>query len=170
MHNNYAYKILEYSEQNIVRLEDIKNYMRISGDNDDNLIIFFINSSIQTAENFMKISLTKKVIEVQVDNSSDIRLPFVPVLEIMSVEVNNKKLDADEFILNKDILTLKNHVGCEKLKIIYSTGHQDPINIPMPVIQGIMSHIANMYDMRGVDLGSIDNILSFYKPYRRMII
>ena len=170
MHKNYSYKILEQTRQNILTLEDVKNYSRISADNDDNLLVLYINSAIQIAENFIKIALVRKVIEVGSDNAMEIKLPFVPVAEILRVEADGEEVGLDNIIVKDEILTLKQYVECKRLKVTYSAGNDDIRSIPAPIVQGLMQHISNMYDARGGGAVSTDGVLELYQPYRRMII
>jgi hypothetical protein len=170
MHKNYSYKIIEQSKQNILTLEDIKNYTRISVDNDDNLLNSIANAAIQIAENFIKISLLRKVIEVESDNAMNVRLPFVPVVDIIKVDADGDEIDTNNITVNEEILTFTKYVECKQLKITYVAGYDDPSLVPAPIVQGIMQHISSMYDARGVGVGSLDGVLALYMPYRRMVI
>ena len=118
--HNYKYKILESSEQNILTLDDVKNYTRISTNNDDKLLTSMVNSAISMAENFIKISLVKKTIEVEVSDSSNIRLPFMPVMEIVRVTANDEEVASEDVEIEGDVLNLSKHIECKKLKVIYS--------------------------------------------------
>ena len=170
MQQKYSYKIIARSKQNILTLEDVKNYSRISADNDDNLLESMIDSAIQIAENFIKVSLVQKVIEVVSDNVMNLALPFVPVAGIIKVEADGKEIDLANVNLNREVLTFAKYVECKKLKITYSAGNDDPLLVPAPIVQGIMQHISNMYDARGSGAVSMDGVLELYAPYRRMIV
>jgi len=166
----YSYKILEQSKQHILTLEDVKNYTRISTDNDNDLLESMMNSAVQIAENFIKISLVKKVIEVESGNLMNIRLPFVPVIEITRVTADEIDINLGDIKVDREILSLSKHVECKKLKIIYVAGHDDVSLVPAPIIQGIMLHISSMYDARGVGTVSLDSIFTLYQPYRKMVL
>ena len=129
-----------------------------------------INSAIQIAENFMKIALVRKVIEVESDNTMNMRLPFLPIVEVVKVEADGNEIDLADIVINSENLTLTKYVECKKLKVRYVAGYDDPLLIPAPVAQGIMQHISNMYDARGVGAVPIDDVLALYQPYRRMSI
>lgn len=168
--HNYKYKILETSEQNILSIEDVKKYARISNDNDDKLLLAMINTAILMAENFIKISLVKKTIEIEASNATNIRLPFIPVVEIIKVIADGEEVDLSDIRIDSDILTLSKHLECKLLNVIYIAGHDDPSLVPAPITQGIMLHVASMYDMRGGDASLGDHILAIYRPYRKIVI
>ena len=170
MHKNYSYKIIEQSKQNILTLEDVKNYTRISVDNDDKLLETIINSAIQIAENFIKISLIRKVVEVTTDNAMKVMLPLVPIAKIIKIEADNEEIALEDITINGETLRLAKYVECKKLKVTYTAGYEDPMLIPAPIVQGIMQHISNMYDSRGASAVPMDGVLELYAPYRRMSI
>ena len=170
MHNHYSYKILEQSRQNILTLEDVKNYTRISTDNDDNLLESMMNSAIQIAENFIKTSLVRKSVEVELDNSINIRLPFTPVIEITRIIADEIEVNPGDVKLDGEILTLPKYVECKRLKITYVAGYDDATLVPAPIIQGIMLHISSMYDTRGTGAVPLDNVFALYQTYRKMVL
>lgn len=168
MHNHYSYKILEQSRQNIITLENVKNYTRISGNNDDILLESMINSAIQIAENFIKISLVKKQVALEVDNMLNVKLPLTPVIRIITITVDDVAINLSNFLMDRETLILPKYVEGKKLKIIYEGGYPDASLVPAPIIEGILLHIANMYDARGGGSLQLDGIFALYQPYRKM--
>jgi len=166
----YSYKILEQSRQNILTLADVKNYIRISTDNDDNLLGSMMNAAIQVAENFMKISLVKKVIEVESENAMNIKLPYAPVIEITHVIVDETEVNLDDIKVYRDVLSFSKYLKCTKLKITYLAGYPDASLVPVSILQGIMLHVSSMYDSRGGGAVYLGEIFALYQPYRRIEI
>lgn len=169
MESHYSYKILGRSGQELINIEDIKKYLRISNSEDDNILTLMIESAIQYAENFMKISLVNKDIEVNVTNSNKAYLPFTPVAKITSIIIEDEEANIEDAFIEGNFLIMP-HISCTKLKLQYIAGYEDIESIPAPIIQGIMVHIASMYDGRGEDLVPHINVLQMYQPYRKIKI
>lgn len=169
MHNNYSYTILEQSEQDIIDLRDVKNYVRVTTDYDDDILALMLNSAIQIAENFTNITFIEKEVEVEISNSSSLRLPFTPVKEITQILADEEEISADQAHIQGNILTLTNHTP-SKLKIKYTAGYEDTDLIPSPIIQGILLHVAGMYDAKGTDMMPDPLVLQMYQLYRKISI
>lgn len=169
MPNNYSYTILEQLEQEIIDLKEVKNYIRITNDNDDELLRSMINSAIQIAENFTNLTLMNKVVEVQISDANILHLPFTPIKEITNIIIDEKEISLDQAYIKDNIITLTNHKAT-KLKVNYTAGYEDKDKIPAPIIQGIMLHVASMYDARGTDMMPNASVLQMYQLYRRISI
>jgi uncharacterized phiE125 gp8 family phage protein len=173
---NNRYEITKTYEQNFINIIDIKNYLKITIDEDDNLIEQFINSAIESCENYCSLSLFAKNINYIIDGfrSDRIYLPVLPLREILSIKTS---LDKEEMIdcdaLNKNsregIIYFTKNFYFKKLEIIYVAGFQDKTNIPRSFIQGIMMHVGQMYDS-GTYKTISEDLQKLYQPYRKVKI
>lgn len=169
MHHN-SYKIIESRPQEIVSLEMVKNYVRIAHDNDDAMLNDMIEASISYAENFIKSSLTIKIIETVSYNCKVILLPIFPVVKILEVKADDKVIDDQGFSLAKHSVILNEAYKIQKSVVIYIAGFEKPSQIPTSIKQGILIHVSQMYDNRGNPAAFSDSINDIYKPYRRMVV
>ena len=170
MKAKYSYKILDQKPQKIFTLEEIKNYIRITGDNDDDLLKEMLDSAIETAENFIKYSITEKIVEVTSYNINYVNLPLVPVIKIMEVKADGNVLSGEYTKISQDRLEIISGTIYKELIVTYLSGYVDYHKIPAGIKQAIMLHTAQIYDNRG-NINIFGNqIYEIYKPYRKMVI
>ncbi len=170
MQYNSSYKILESKPQEIISLESVKNYMRIMHDNDDSLILDIIESAISATEDFIKYSLTQKIVEAITYNCKVIVLPILPVFKILEVKADDKIVQEGDFSLGKNSVILDKFPKIQKLVVSYIAGYEIPTKIPASIKQGIFIHISSIYDNRGNPDSFNDRIFDIYKPYRKMMV
>jgi hypothetical protein len=170
MYQNYSYRILKQEDQNIFDLNQIKNYIRISIDYDDNMLLSMLDGVIQIAENFIKLSLVNRVIEVIASESNGVMLPFVPMIRILDVKRDDNPIQLDDLDIKNHEIKIRNKTKYKSLKVSYLAGYEDPSLIPSPIKQGILLHLASMYDSRGTTYVCPESVLSIYKSYRKMVI
>ncbi|MEY3197365.1 MAG: hypothetical protein RLZZ59_736 [Pseudomonadota bacterium] len=171
MYKNYSYSILNQEAQAIFGLNQIKKYLRVSDDDDDDQIIMdMLESCIQVAENFTKISLINRSIEVAVLDSDYIKLPKLPFLRFVDIRGNGETIlqDAVELFGNK--LSVKEGIIYDELKVSYLSGYADSRLVPSPLKQAILIHLSNIYDARGGSLVCPESSLAIYSTYRKMEI
>ncbi len=167
MKEKNIYKILDREEQNILAVDDIKNYARISIDDDDLLIKEMIEAAIIAAENFMRTALVKQTVEVTGHNTNSLLLPIMPLIKILEVKCGDKILDENDYHHARDRISLESY---GKTVAKYSAGYEDPKDIPAIIKQALLVHISQMYDSRGGTSISDDRIFDLYKPYRKMLV
>ncbi|MDR2724450.1 MAG: head-tail connector protein [Holosporaceae bacterium] len=112
--------LLEKPSDEIITLEETKNYLRIDHDFDDNLILAFIKSTREAIETIIQKSIMKQTWEYRLDNSSicnfdfgesnypsifcdsmRIPLPKPPIIEIVSVSVDDQEVESNKYLLEK---------------------------------------------------------------------
>lgn len=156
-------------------IEEVKNYLRISHDYDDQLIANLIKSAIDSAELFTGLSLNIREIICKIDAlCRPIRLKYLPILEIeeiLQTTYNRKKNIIDCFghiSSNNFDIHFANDFRGEDIEIKYKSGYREAI--PRAVCQGILMHIASMYEHTedGENLNA--QIKDLYSPYRMMKI
>jgi uncharacterized phiE125 gp8 family phage protein len=168
MKDNFT--VVRTNVQNIWSLEAIKNNLRITHDHDDAVIENLIDAAVNAAENFTSLSLKLRNIKLVVyryDQARGVKLKYSPVFAINTI--NEKDVGPDEYYIDRDLykLYIKPHINTDKtLTITYQAGFTQSL-IPAGVKQGILAHIANMYD-KSEELGGVlsEVIRSYYMPYK----
>lgn len=149
-----------------ISIEEIKNYLRISHDYDDKWISDLIGGSIIAAENFLRLKVVKTRVEIICKYMHTIYLPYLPIIDVESIFLKEKDSEIKEYKVSGDKIEIdKIYYG--KLKVSYLAGYS---NIPTPIKQGIMLHIAESYDSRGMNSLISKDVRGLYQPYRRLII
>ncbi|MDC0865193.1 head-tail connector protein [Rickettsiaceae bacterium] len=170
-----TYQITNTQIKEILSLEEIKNYLRISHDYDDGLIKSLKESAINHAESFTGLSLHKREIICDVQNSQSSILPkYIHIIEVKKVWLlrkNEKREITDSFgYIATDTQSLHfecDHIG-DNITIEYIAGYQD--SIPRTVQHGILMHVASMYEHAEDGASMSDKIRDLYLPYRVMKI
>ncbi|WP_316353510.1 head-tail connector protein [Candidatus Trichorickettsia mobilis] len=94
-----SFKIIEILPQELWQLNEVKNYLRISDDYDDNLITNLIDTALVAAENFIGLSLINKHIEfrAKLQKQQQFVLKYQPIQKIE--EIFTEK-DEEKTVLN----------------------------------------------------------------------
>lgn len=176
----YKYtKIIKILPQEILNIEEIKNYLRISHDYDDKMLENFLLAAVNSAEKFTAICLFPKILEsvFSPEYTKILHLRSKSVQEIISVKIFDQKeekdLDKDQYYFSQyDFsLILKKHINKSKqVKITYKT--ETPVQeIPCEVKCGLLLHISEMYDRKEqMNPGMSIEVKSLYMPYRDLRI
>lgn len=170
-----SYKILHREEQELFRLPEIKNFLRISHNYDDMWIMELVNSSIEAAENFLRFRLLPIRVQVQQDRgcNSEMILPLVPVVEVTSIFAKTAIEEAkriERYKLEDCLLKIADLPRFELVTVEYMAGYPDQKTIPAAIKQGILLHTAEMYDSHGTASSISEEVRKLYQPYRRMRI
>lgn len=161
-----TYQVLSVEKQNLLSLEEIKSYLRISEDYDDKLLAELALSAISSAEKFTRLSLLTKNIEVKsYSNAKSITLPLVPVININNISNDERVLEKEEYALFVD--TIKFADSNKNITINYVSGLQ---TIESDLKQGLLIHISSMYDQELVNFSFPKEALSLYQTYRKILI
>ena len=164
------YELISTKLQEIWPLGEVKNYLRIAHDYDDNLILNLKVAAIEAAEKFTGLSLHSREVNCNIQKALwNISLKYIPILEVKEVSLldkDNKKITDDFGYIetgNQIIHFKADYVG-KDLRIQYIAGFLD--NIPRSIQHGVLMHIASMYEHteNGTNLSS--NIKDLYMPYR----
>jgi uncharacterized phiE125 gp8 family phage protein len=174
MQQKIDYTILEVVSKEIWPLAEVKNYLRVSHDYDDNLIANLIISAVESAELFTGLSLSIRKIRCLVEYSqASLRLKYVPVIEISKVtclcdhgiqeEITNNFGYTDR--ANNIIHFNPEHIN-RAIIVEYQAGYIN--EIPRNIQHGILMHVAAIYDQKEVSLSN--EIKDLYYPYRLLKI
>lgn len=162
-------------------LAEAKLYLRIDHDHEDVLIHDLIVTARLTAEQWLKRSLITQSWKLAYDACLPecVTLPMGPVNEITGVTVVNRDnttqaIDSDVYYLNaaKDTLIFESAVIGFRIEIVYVAGYGNAADVPKPIRQGMMSHIAFMYETRGEGDNTLlpAQAISLYMPFRGMCL
>ena len=169
------YVVMDVKIVEIWSLEEVKNYLRVSYEYDDQLIVNLMEAAVDSAEKFTGLSLYQRQIVCNIKNAhNSIRLKYIPVMDIQEVYLLNKNdkhkiTDSFGYIETENLRLhfMDGYIG-EDIQIEYVAGYNN--NIPRSIQHGILMHIAAMYEHTedGVNLSS--KIRDLYIPYRAIKI
>ncbi|WP_375331820.1 head-tail connector protein [Candidatus Tisiphia endosymbiont of Temnostethus pusillus] len=178
MHKENIFKVIELIPQTIWTLVEVKNYMRIEGNYDDELISGLIDAAIMAAENFTKLTIITRRVEFicNIKNQQNFQLKYQPIKEIVKIALTNSsesiELRSDQYYLDHDrsLLCLNKKLENYQLMVEYIIGY-DKINIPASIRHGILMHIAEMYDRERQNATSLSTeVKNLYLAYRQLKI
>ncbi|WP_425360223.1 MULTISPECIES: head-tail connector protein [unclassified Candidatus Tisiphia] len=178
MYKKNTFRITELMPQAIWTLVEVKNYMRIEGDYDDDLISSLIDAAIMAAENFTKLTIITRRVEFvcNIKNQQNFQLKYQPIKELVKITLTNNsqsmKLQSDQYYLDHDrsLLCLNKKLENYQLMVEYIVGY-DKMHIPASIKHGILMHIAEMYDRERQNATSLSTeIKNLYLAYRQLRI
>ena len=162
-----------------VTLDDVKNFLRVKHNQDDNIINYLMTVATEYAEWYMETSIMPQqwatIIKNQIPNK--VYLKFGPVNDIASVTLydgdNSRVLSSDEYSFDEicESVDMHGNNSGDKLEIISNTGYNNIADIPPTIKQGILHHIAGIFNNRE---NTKSELLSFcnnlYAPFRKLKI
>ena len=175
MRNNYS-EIIEILEDDsaIFDLSEVKNYLRITHNHDDNILRNIIAAAIEVAENFTKTHITRKKIYTKLRGrvKHQITLPHSPALLIEKILYKrDKELSKDKYkiIDSGRVIEFTDTHNLYDIEISYIVGVRE-IGLPKSIRQGILLHIAAIYDNGGFNCDLPPQAKSLYQPFRRIYL
>ncbi|GAB4164492.1 MAG: hypothetical protein Tsb006_4100 [Rickettsiaceae bacterium] len=167
-----SYFVAEKMAHEFWSLRETKNYLRVSHDYDDELIKQLVYSAIESAENFMGISLHTKRVVVNIKNAAtSFKSKYPNVIFINSVTLISGQLRNDitntygSFQKERNQICLHNQYKDKNIEIEYLSGFEGG-NIPNPIKQGLMMHVALMYERTDKGIALNPQIRDLYLSYR----
>ncbi|KAF8818805.1 head-tail connector protein [Rickettsia endosymbiont of Cardiosporidium cionae] len=178
MRNYYKpqYEILEYIKSDIWDIKEVKNYLRVSEDNDDSLIERLLCSAIRMAEQATGLTINNKKIRLNVYiDANFLQLKYYPVLELLNITSkrnNSQSINIyDNFGYindNSEIIFDDKYKFCN-IKIKYLAGFTKE-TLDLPIQQAILMHTSLMYDGQDYNLALSKEIQKIYMKYRKIYI
>ncbi|MDF2964989.1 MAG: hypothetical protein K0Q51_377 [Rickettsiaceae bacterium] len=166
------YKIIKNTYSPIISLEDLKNFLRVTQDQDDKTIVNMRLAAQDVAEKYTGFTLSVK--EVLYDicaNVNRVDLPYFPVSEIVSIQYSKEAQEVINLHSSYEISEYERCIFIDKslvgknLQIHYLAGYKDSSKIAPSIIQGIMLHVAEMYDRNLISSILPDSVKTLYSPY-----
>lgn len=164
-----GYRIKEIYDQDIITLEEVKNFLRIDNDEDNNLLNKLTQSAIETAEIHSGLLLRKHIIEeyftsnYSSDTKFELSLTKKPCKSVIEVVCDGVKIEDSEFKLENNHITIKKKG--HNFQVNYLAG-LDKFEVSASVRIGILMHVSNMYDKRDGDNILPQNIVALYRQFR----
>lgn len=162
-----------------VTLSEAKTFLRIDSNTEDALIGDLIATARISAEEFTGHSLITQSWRLAYDDDAPIEtpLPRGPVQSITAVrsiarDGTPTTISSAIYFLNaaKDALFFDTHVQGVRVEIDYSAGYGAASDIPKAIKQGMLAHIAALYDARE-DSGKVPMAsAALYHPFRTIRI
>lgn len=174
-------------------LADAKTYLRVDTTNDDTLITGLITAARAYGEEYMRRSLITQTWKLAYDGCLLLnpawRLPFVmrapvavalprgPVTAVISVTAfaqdgTSTTISSSAYVMDaaQNALIFFSPVIAQRVEIVYTAGYgSSASNVPLPIVEGMQSHIGAMYDQRGdASSGLPAQSIALYAPYRDM--
>jgi uncharacterized phiE125 gp8 family phage protein len=161
-------------------LAQAKLFLRIEHTGDDATIASAINSARQFAEYYLRTMLLPQTWEYTVANPCNARMkiPAGPIASITSITLTNEAgtssaMSAGNYRLSADGFSILfvNPPQIEKLIIRFVAGaFTTPSDIPAPIIQGMLHHIAAMMEQRDGVVGLPMQAVNCYAAFRRVTL
>lgn len=175
---NPVLNIKEDSADLVIDLETAKNFLKVDFDNDDDLIKKLIRTATTQCETNINKTLTQKTYVYSIYNfpsSNPVVLPYPPIKSIDEVKVVNANggcntVDSGEYYLDDvgGLLNFKGNMGnAYRIDIEYTAGLE---SVNEELIQGLLMHIARMYEDRSGYSPIPLNSLNIYKKYKQIRI
>lgn len=157
--NDYSFDD-EASDEPLTK-EEVKNWLRIDGDEDNNVIENLITTARVVIENYLNQSLIKRTVTAHLNNScGNIYLPFQPFIELTSIKYSNGDTIADGGYTLAGTLFKRLEYPCiEGIEISYSAGPDDGKEISKIIHTALLMQISFIYENRGDDLQTGQGIL-----------
>jgi uncharacterized phiE125 gp8 family phage protein len=157
----------------ILSLSVVKNYLRVSFNDDDALIAELIVAARHFAENYTGNALVAQNFEVSYlgELPNFIALPMSPIGSITSIITedlsgNQVNLPTNAYHLSSGrYLHLHQYICAHITKIAYQT--LSTIGEQAAIKRAMLSHIAIMYDMRG-DAPIPSDAINIYQQYKQV--
>lgn len=169
---NQKIELLEKSKNKIISLKYAKQYLRVDNDYDDEIINDMIDVACELAENYLSRKIHQSKLRLTVYDSlpSSIKLLYAPVLKIEKIKIIRGDevtyLHPDQYFLqDNEKISFKRYIFSRKTEIEYYNGFAEG-KVPATIKQGILEHLARLYDSRGSDQTLPLSSKSLYQPYK----
>lgn len=162
-----------------VTLSEAKSYLRLDSSAEDSLVNLLITAARKSAEEYLRRSLITQSWKLAYDDfiAGDIALPRAPVQSITSValvDINggSTAVSPATYSLNaaKTQMVLDGILSAHRIDIVYVAGYGVASDVPAPLRQGILAHLAEMFDRRSAAAGFPASVQALYAPYRELSI
>jgi uncharacterized phiE125 gp8 family phage protein len=161
-----------------VTLAEVKQFLRVDQTTEDGTITPMIAAARDAAERYLGVSLITQSWKLTLQDYLPplVALRFGPVQSITSVTLipvtgSNQVIAASGYRLTADKrgLEVTTPITGNRFEIIYQAGYGSTASaVPELIRQGILQHVAAMYDMRSADAVLPARALTAYHPYKEM--
>lgn len=155
-------------------LAEAKLYLRVDGSSEDTLITQLMDAARETAEAYLRRSLITQQWKLSYEGyfPQRVYLSMGPVTSIVRVSKKTKAgtvtdISTTAYYLGvPDQLVLTELVAEHLVEVVYGAGYGTASDVPQAIRQGMLAHIAAMFDSRS-EAGSLpETSKALYQPYR----
>jgi len=176
--NKYSIELYQAPESEPITLDEVKTFLRIDGDSENDSISIMISAARMAAEKYMRNSIISQKWKLSFDEITNckVSLPYGPVTAIDSVNLISTSGESTEFSDTNYYLTAGNRSiyfsqipNGRRVEIIFSTGMaEDATTVSALIKQGLLAHIAFMYERKQLDVEPGSTAKSLYNFYRNI--
>lgn len=158
-------------------LAEAKLYLRVDGSAEDSVIMDMIVAVREAAEEYLHKSLITQswVLTYEDYAPNRVSLPKGPVLNLTNVKTRDRA--GNEATVNttmyhlaatEDALHFESTVLAYEVQITYSSGYGGAEDVPASIRQGLLLHLAALYEDRLGGMALPAAAVSLYKPRRQV--
>lgn len=160
-------------------LAEAKLFLRVDGTAEDALITDLMVAARMAAEEHLRQSLITQSWKLAFDDYApeETFLPRGPVTGITSVtqfarDGSSTLVSSSTYYLNaaKHTLIFDTVPLAFRVEIVYGTGYGDATAVPKPLKQGILAHMAAMYESRDEGAALPPAAVALYQPFRERML
>lgn len=176
MSNPYVLELQTAPATEPLTLSETKTYLKVDGSDDDTLITNLIATVRHAAQKYLKVSLINQSWKLSYDSYSPtvVKLPMAPVQSITSVNAiardqSSTLISSNAYYLSagNQKLIFDTNIVSHIVQIVYLAGYGAAAsNVPNPIRQGMLSHIAAIYDGRAGANVIPAQSKNLYAPYK----
>lgn len=159
-----VYKQIAKANSDIITLDDLKLYLKIDQDEEDDILTVMLNAAIKTAEKLTNIDLLETTYENYRDTlNGDLTLRrgkfnSLSKIELLVDGVYEEVDAADYEVIDNEVfgevvdngITDNSDISHKAVKITFKTGFSATGSlVPDDLRTAIMQHVASMYENRG---------------------
>jgi uncharacterized phiE125 gp8 family phage protein len=188
-------RIVAQPTEEPISLNDAKDWLRVSGSDEDFLISALIVAARQNVENYLQRALISQTWELGLDGfpgSREIALPFPNLVSVASVKYYDEDntletLDSSNYfvdvtslpgkvVLKPEYIWPATYDRSDAILIEYTCGYGDSSQIPENIKVGIKLYLAHLFEQRqiaavGVNLVSVPMSVNWIlSPYKYLTI
>lgn len=181
MRYEYRERLLEEFTQpseEPLTLAEAKLYLRVDAADEDTLIASMITAARRAAEQYLRRTLVSRQWKLAYDTDipPELRLPMGPVTGIVRVtkvaeDASTEDVDASLYALNaaRTALCFDQVISAHRVEIVYQAGYGAAAAVPASIKQGMLAHLAELYD--GRSLATLpESAASLYYPHREVTL
>ncbi|WP_039455872.1 head-tail connector protein [Candidatus Jidaibacter acanthamoebae] len=156
-------------------ITQVKNFLKIEHNTDDDLIKTMINAAVEVCENYTGLALINQEWLIQFSDIATykIELPIRPIENIKQVEIryhdgSKMKYGLEHYSLDQNCLLLHVTPIAAQIDIICKCGYGSSFAaIPAHLGSILLEHVAHLYESRGTKV-SFD--MKRYDPFKKLKI
>ena len=169
-------KFQDKGSHNLIPLEEIKHYLRVTHNHDNASLDNMALSAIENAENFLRFYLIERRFALKIEGGlrGNIVIQHFPLKEITSFKYTDNDGEHDyskdhyEMDIDDGVIILNEKVKSINAEIKYVAGYG--VDMPANIKQGLLKHISYIYDGKAFGANLPDEVISFYMMNRRYLI